>query len=58
LTRVKDKNRRFNITLAVMAALILAPFGLYAALNQGNAILSGLFFAVIAGSMILILIFS
>jgi len=41
-----------------MAALILTPFGLYAALNQGNAILSGLFFTVIVGSMILILIYS
>lgn len=43
---------------AAMLALILAPFGLYAALNQGNQILSGLFFAVIAGSMVLILIVS
>ncbi|MHB8193935.1 MAG: hypothetical protein ACYDGL_11745 [Bellilinea sp.] len=43
---------------AAMLALILAPFGLYAALNQGNPILSGLFFAVIAGSMVLILIVS
>lgn len=55
---MKGKNRRFNISLAVMAALILTPFGLYAALNQGNAILSGLFFTVIVGSMILILIYS
>lgn len=55
---VKEKNRRFNISLAVMAALILAPFGLYAALNQGNAIFSGLFFTAIVGSMILILIYS
>lgn len=43
-------------TAAAMLALILAPFGLYAALNQGNQILSGLFFAIIAGSMVLILI--
>lgn len=41
-----------------MLALILAPFALYAALNQGNQILSGLFFAVIAGSMLLVVIIS
>jgi len=52
------KNRRFYAAAAAMLALILAPFGLYAALNLGNQFLSGLFFAVIAGSMVLILIVS
>lgn len=50
--------KRVYAAAAAMLALILAPFGLYAALNQGNQILSGLFFAVIAGSMVLILIVS
>ncbi len=38
-----------------MLTLILAPFGLYAALNQGNQILSGIFFAVIAGCMLVVI---
>lgn len=52
------RNRRFYAAGTAMLALILAPFALYAALNQGNQILSGLFFAVIAGSMLLVVIIS
>lgn len=48
------KNRRFYAAATAMLALILAPFGLYAALNQGNQLLSGLFFAIIAGGMLAI----
>jgi len=50
------KNRRFYAAMLTMLALVLAPFGLYAALNHGNLMLSGLFFAIIAGSMLLILV--
>lgn len=52
------RNRRFYAAGAAMLALILVPFALYAALSQGNQILSGLFFAVIAGSMLLVVIIS
>lgn len=41
-----------------MLALILAPFALYAALDRGNTVLSALFFAVIAGTMVLVVILS
>lgn len=39
-----------------MLLLILAPFGLYAALNRGNDILAGILFAVIAACMFVMLI--
>ena len=48
------KNRRFYTAVAAMLALILSPFGLYAALNQGNQLLSGLFFVIIAACMLVI----
>lgn len=52
------KNRRFYASGAAMLALILAPFALYAALDRGNTVLSALFFAVIAGTMVLVVILS
>lgn len=58
LVRFGGKNRRFYASAAAMLALILAPFGLYTALDRGNPVLSALFFAVIAGSMLLVVILS
>ena len=55
LFNLGGKNRRFYATAAAMLALILVPFGLYAALNQGNQLLAGIFFAIITGSMLTIL---
>lgn len=52
------KNRRFYALAASMLALILAPFGLYAALGSGNGVLAALFFAVIAGTTALVAILS
>lgn len=49
------KNRRFYTSALVMLLLVLAPFGLYAALNNGNDILAGILFAVITGAMLLML---
>ena len=55
LFNLGGKNRRFYAAAAAMLALILVPFGLYAALNQGNQLLAGIFFAIITGSMLTIL---
>lgn len=55
LFNLVGKNRRLYAATAAMLALILAPFGLYAALNQGNQLLAGIFFAIITGSMLIIL---
>ncbi|HAL17892.1 MAG TPA: hypothetical protein DCP32_14455 [Anaerolineaceae bacterium] len=55
LFNLGGKNRRFYATAAAMLALILVPFGLYAALNQGNQLLAGILFAIITGSMLTIL---
>lgn len=55
LFNLGGKNRRFYAAAAAMLALILAPFGLFAALNQGSHLLSGAFFAIITGSMLTIL---
>jgi len=52
------KNRKFYLATAIMLALILAPFGMYAALIRGNDLISGLFFIVIAGCMGLMLLIS
>lgn len=52
------KNRRFYALAASMLALILAPFGLYAALGSENGVLSALFFAVIAGTTALVAVLS
>ncbi len=49
------KNCRFYVSAVVMLLLVLAPFGMYAALNNGNDILAGIFFAVITGAMLLML---
>lgn len=55
LFNLGGKNRRFYAAAAAMLALILAPFGLYAALNQGSHLFAGIFFAIITGSMLMIL---
>ncbi len=39
----------------IMLLLVLTPFGMYAALKNGNNILAGIFFAVITGAMLLML---
>ena len=49
------KNRRFYASALIMLLLVLTPFGMYAALNNGNNILAGIFFAVITGAMLLML---
>lgn len=49
------KNRRFYASALVMLLLVLAPFGLYAALQYGNDILAVIFFAIITGCMLLML---
>ncbi len=55
LFNLGGKNRRFYAAAAAMLALILAPFGLYTALNQGSHLLAGIFFVIITGSMLMIL---
>lgn len=53
-----SKDRRFYASAAAMLALILAPFALYAALSSENQVLSAVFFAIIACSMLLVVIIS
>jgi len=55
---LRGKNRRFYVQAVSMLALILTPFGLYAALSAGNTVLSALLFAVIAGTMALVAVLS
>lgn len=50
------KNRRFYASTGAMLALILAPFGMYAALNAGEDGIAGLLFAVMTGSLFFILL--
>jgi len=55
LVNLGGKNRRFYASALIMLLLILAPFGLYAALHYGNDILAGILFAIITGCMLLML---
>jgi len=42
-----QKKNRFRLQCIALAASLLAPFGLYWALQNGNDLLAGIFFAVI-----------
>jgi hypothetical protein len=56
LVNIGGKNLRFYSSALTMLLLIVAPFGLYTALNRGNDILAGILFAVIAACMFVMLI--
>jgi len=56
LVNFGGKNLRFYASALTMLLLILAPFGMYAALNQGNDILAGILFTIIAVCMLVMMI--
>lgn len=47
------KKRKFELQIAALGLLILAPFGLYAALSAGLAALAAACFALLAAGMLL-----
>jgi hypothetical protein len=51
----RGKNSRFYAASAALVGLIGLPFALFGALNQGDSVLSAIFFTMIAGCMAIVL---
>ena len=47
----KNSNHRFQIQAISLAVSLLAPFGIYSALQAGNAIAAAIFFALLTLAM-------